>query len=119
MGCGCRGGVGGKLMADVPKRMTRPEEACVFCAEKHFSAAWALARENGYYGANLQRLVGELILAQWHLWEKHRALAEKLREIRHGLQHGPRPREEDWERLALEVGAVADAEEPSRNNGNP
>ena len=66
----------------------RPTEPCYLCAEKHLSAAAALARENGYEGANRAMLVGELVLAQWHLWTLDRPLAEKIRDARHAIQSG-------------------------------
>lgn len=68
----------------------RPEEPCIYCAEKHIAAAAALARENGYEAANRVMLVGELVLAQWHLWNLpgQRALAERVRDLRHALQSG-------------------------------
>jgi hypothetical protein len=66
----------------------RPTEACIYCAEKHISAAAALARENGYEAMNRTMLIGELVLAQWHLWTLDRPLAEKIRDLRHALQSG-------------------------------
>ena len=84
----------------------RPEEPCIFCAEKHIAAAAALARENGYEAMNRTMLVGELILAQWHLWNLPdlRPLAERVRDLRHALQSGE---PYDLPALAAEVSAEA------------
>ena len=66
----------------------RPTEPCYLCAEKHIATAAALARENGYDSANRVMLIGELVLAQWHLWSLDRKLAESVRDLRHQIQLG-------------------------------
>lgn len=63
-----------------------PTEECIFCGEKHFSTAYALAVEKGYESPNRQRIIGELVAAQWHLWKKAPAIAARLRDIRHTVQ---------------------------------
>lgn len=64
---------------------TMPREPCIYCAEKHLSTAFALANELGYEKFNRQYIIGELVLAQWHLKE-HILEALKIRDIRHLVQ---------------------------------
>ncbi len=82
----------------------RPEEPCIYCAEKHIAAASALARENGYEAVNRSMMLGELILAQWHLWHLDRPLGERVRDLRHALQSGE---SYDLPALAAAVSAAA------------
>jgi len=63
-----------------------PSEACIFCAEKHLSTAWRLATERGYGGINRLAIIGELVLAQWHIFETDEALAKSIRAMRHIVQ---------------------------------
>lgn len=91
-GCGKHGAVAG---IDAP-RSIRPGEPCVFCAEKHFSTAYALDGENGYGAVNRMRLIGELVLAQWHLWQQHPDTAAAIRNIRHAIEHHQAVPAEAW-----------------------
>ncbi len=66
-----------------------------------------LANECGYEVPNRQKIVGELVLAQWHLYRKHYSLAEKLRDIRHLVQS----REESkigtaWTEICFEIDSL-------------
>jgi len=83
--CPCNG------KTDAPHvHTTRPTEFCPFCAEKHVGTADSLAREYGYAAPNLGRITGELVAAAWHLIEGGKdalALAEKIRDLRHKIQH--------------------------------
>lgn len=83
MACSCTKKLPGAI--DAP-HLIRPDEPCLFCAEKHLAAAMQLANECGYEAPNRQKIVGELVLAQWHLYRKNYSLAEKLRDIRHLVQ---------------------------------
>ncbi|MBR7149707.1 MAG: hypothetical protein IKD01_01655 [Oscillospiraceae bacterium] len=74
-----------------------PDRPCDLCGEKHFSAALALAEERGYTPVNRQRIIGELVAAQWHIYEKHPVTAEKIRSIRHTIQARKKVYESDWE----------------------
>jgi len=75
--------------------MTLPTDECLLCAEKHLSTAYALAQERGYEGVNRQRVIGELVLAQWHCWHEAPKLAAQVRDIRHLVQQR-RHAEVDW-----------------------
>lgn len=70
-----------------PDYTITPEAECIFCGEKHFSTAMALAHELGYVAVNRQSIIGELVLAQWHIWRKDFQLAESLRDLRHIIQN--------------------------------
>lgn len=83
MTCSCTKKLPGAV--DAP-HLIRPDEPCLFCAEKHISAAMQLANECGYETPNRQKIIGELVLAQWHVYRTHYPLAEKLRDIRHLVQ---------------------------------
>lgn len=72
-----------------------PGDECILCAEKHLSTAYALAVETGYADLNRQRIIGELVLAQWHCWRHDMRLAEAVRDIRHLVQ-ARREAEVDW-----------------------
>ena len=68
---------------------TRPDESCLYCAEKHLATAAVLARELGYAAPNRGYVVGELAAACWHLYRhspEARALSDELRELRHRIQ---------------------------------
>lgn len=86
-----------------------PEEPCVLCAEKHLATAYALACESGYATPNRQRIIGELVAAQWHLFREHGDLAMKIRAMRHLAQ---RRNEEkiDWLPALAEIDRIAAAE---------
>ena len=83
MSCKCTKKLPGAV--DAP-HLILPDEPCLFCAEKHISTAMQLANECGYEVPNRQKIIGELVLAQWHLYRDHYSLAEKLRDIRHLVQ---------------------------------
>lgn len=106
MGCGC--GKHGPVSSDVPA-VTRPDSPCVFCAEKHFATAFALAGENAYEAVNRLRLIGELVLAQWHLWERQPKTARAIRDIRHAVEHHLPVGSDAWEAVALDLDALTAA----------
>lgn len=83
MACNCQKSKIDTLRTDYIKQ---PEEPCVKCAEKHFSTAYALFCECGYIGTNRYRIIGELVLSAWHIWQTDRSIAEMLRNIRHSVQ---------------------------------
>lgn len=88
-----------------PGFLTRPTEQCDACAAKHFATAWALARENGYGGANKMRIIGELVLSQWHIWQKHRDIALVVRDLRHEVGKN-QVDEERWASIAEKFAAM-------------
>lgn len=45
-----------------------------------------LASEFGYVPVNRQKIIGELVLFQWHVWKAAYNLAEKARDLRHMIQ---------------------------------
>lgn len=90
-------------------RSTLPTDECALCGEKHLSTAYALAQERGYEDTNRQRIIGELVLSQWHVWHLNMKLAEKIRTIRHLIQQR-REAEVDWHPLLAEIDAMAAAE---------
>ena len=94
-------------------RNVLPTDECVLCAEKHFSTAYALAQESGYGTPNRQRIVGELVLAQWHSWHTDLKLAESIRAIRHLIQQR-REAEVEWAGMLAEIDALA-TEESKKN----
>lgn len=63
-----------------------PTDECVFCAEKHLATAYALAQENFYEAKNRDRAIGELCLAQWHIYHLDMEIAKQMREMRHLIQ---------------------------------
>lgn len=65
---------------------TAPDAPCAMCAEKHAATAYALACEVGYSGIDRARIIGELVLSAWHIWQTDRRTAELLRDIRHAIQ---------------------------------
>ena len=104
MACSCTKKLPGAI--DAP-HLIRPDEPCLFCAELHLAAAMQLANECGYEAPNRQKIVGELVLAQWHLYRKNYSLAEKLRDIRHLVQS----REESkigtaWTEICMDVDSL-------------
>ena len=106
MACGC---MKHKGATDRP-RLTRPDEPCVFCGEKHLATAYALAQEGGYEVKNRMRMIGELVLAQWHLWAAHKEVAEKIRDIRHAVQAREATPQERWGPALEAVSALTLAE---------
>lgn len=87
-----------------------PEEPCAFCAEKHLSLAHEIAmREPGYSGINRQRVIGQLSAAEWHLYKENRETCEKVRELRHDIQHRKPVDESRWVELLTKIGALATA----------
>lgn len=61
MACNCK-----KYSVDI-RNDIRPDEQCIFCAEKHFATALCLMREIGYEAANAATAKKEKILAAYHL----------------------------------------------------
>lgn len=123
MACGCvnhkaksSGAIAGRvLIGPVAKRgeyAIYPHDQCVFCAEKHLSYAWRVAKECGYENTNRQCVIGELQATIQHLWIDNRALAEQVRAIRHLIQQR-REAEVDWHPLltAMDWTATAAASE--------
>lgn len=107
MTCGCMA-TGGAWDGISTKR---PTTRCAYCAEKHFATAYALAREAEsaaeYAEADRAFVIGELVLAQWHLGKDSPAAAA-LREARHLVQ-ARRAGEVDWGMLLGEVGKSVEA----------
>lgn len=77
---------GRKMDAPPADHRIRPLEECSLCAEKHLATAYALAQERLYEAVNRHRVVGELVLAQWHCHKAAPGLAEQMRDIRHAVQ---------------------------------
>ena len=96
--------------ADTPKPIA-PAEECVQCGEKHLSTAYALAQERGYETPNRQRIIGELVLAQWHIWKKDLKLAEAMCAVRHLIQYG-KIAEVDWMELLTGMDALVKSNPP-------
>lgn len=84
MACSCRNKKADAV--DIPHTVT-PTEPCIFCAEKHFSTALSLIQEVGYESPNRQSIIGEIVLAQWHIYRMDYHLAEDLRDLRHLIQN--------------------------------
>lgn len=83
--CKCRAAAG---EVDIPAHhRTRPDDTCPFCAEKHIAAAYSLHNEGGYTAMNRYDLMGNLTLAQWHLWQVESFIARKIRGLRHLIQN--------------------------------
>lgn len=82
-----------------------PEAQCVACAEKHISYALALSKEAGYVPVNRQRIIGELVAAEIHLYRKWPAMAERVRTLRHCIQDR-NEEAADWTGLCLEIEAL-------------
>lgn len=87
-------------------RVIVPYSQCVFCAEKHLSDAWDLAREVGYEFPNRQTIIGALGSAERHLVIKWNPLAEKIRAARHLVQLREESKVE-WKPLLAEIDALA------------
>jgi len=105
--CGQHRAKNGKLLppVDVPFTVA-PSEPCVMCAEKHLSTAYALMMESGYETPNRQRIIGELVGAQWHLYRTHFNLAASIRAARHLIQMRQESQVE-WNKLLTEMDALA------------
>ena len=83
---------------DSPTDYTQlPDAPCEICAEKHFSTAFSLAEEKGYTAVNRQRIIGDLVCAGWHLFDRHPATAERIRDIRHKIQLRQKVYPAEWE----------------------
>jgi len=102
MGCGCGKHKDGKATPRADAPGIAPTDPCVFCAEKHLATAYALAQESGYVPLNRARIIGELVASQWHLWRLSLPLAEKIRDVRHLVQHR-KESEIDWAPLISEM----------------
>jgi hypothetical protein len=81
---------------------TLPDEPCDICAEKHFSLAKRLMQELGYEAPNRQDIIGELTAATWHTFKAHRAIAEKMRDLRHKIQLRLEPELVEWNGICME-----------------
>ena len=109
--CGQHKDRDGKPMppVDSPNRIS-PGDPCVFCAYKHFHTARRLAEEPFYTAKNRGDIVGELVLAQWHLWKlNHLDLCRQLRDARHLVEHF-REKEIDWTPMIEAFDAILTAE---------
>lgn len=84
MACKCQNKT--KNEVDIP-HIIKPDEPCIFCAEKHLSTAMMLVKEIGYLAVNRQAIIGELVAFQWHIYQLDFKLAEKARNIRHLIQN--------------------------------
>lgn len=112
MACKCMEGKNANRISglvDTPG-MKRPDEPCLFCAEKHLAVAYGLSEESGYESPNRMKLLANLVLAQWHLWRDHRALAGKIRDIRHAVQSWKPLTADLWAGPLAEVQALTHAE---------
>ncbi len=87
----------------------RPDEPCIFCAEKHISDANAMANEFGYRPINRQHVIGQLGCAIFHLAEEYPALASEVRAARLEIQkkHWPKVA---WTPLLAHINSLADKE---------
>lgn len=101
----------------LPDRAERilPTDECSLCAAKHLATAFVLAQERGYEAVNRAWIVGELCLAQWHLWYDNLKLASNIREIRHLIQQR-RERDVDWNPVLQEMDEVVKTELEKENN---
>lgn len=84
MSCKCQNKTSNSV--DIP-HIIKPDEPCIFCAEKHLSTAMMLVKELGYISVNRQMIIGELVAFQWHIYQLDFKLAEKGRSIRHLIQN--------------------------------
>ena len=84
----------------------RPKSPCIFCAEKHLSTAYALQKETNYEEINRQWIIGELVLAQWHMKEFPEEAME-IRKIRHQIQ-SRKEKEVVWDKILEKVGKLAE-----------
>lgn len=85
-----------------------PSTQCLSCAEKHYSAAFALYCESGYEAANRHRILGELYCAQLHTSKRWPNISDLFREVRHEIQNR---RGVDFERISETVDTlIADGE---------
>lgn len=109
MPCGCHGHGMPRAGADTPA-VIRPDEPCVYCAEKHFATAYALANENGYEAKNRTAILGQLVLSQWHLWRDHRDLARRIRDLRHRIQHREALSADAWTSIIPDLDAIVSAQ---------
>lgn len=119
MACGCKNKNSTKQV-DLPSDYSKPPtEYCAYCADKHFSTAWTLAKEAGYEEKNRRYVVGELVLMQWHLNSDYPDFCSRVREIRHRWQVGNwRGAEKLWEPLGRELDDILKkemAKEAQRN----
>lgn len=120
MACGCKMKNGGTNQIDLPEDFSKPPlEFCAFCADKHFSTAWTLAKETGYEQVNRRWVVGELVLMQWHLNKDYPDFCKKVREIRHRWQVGDwRGAEKLWEPLGAELDKILQKEAEKEGKKN-
>ena len=79
----------------------KPNEYCLFCAEKHFSTAKQAYYELGYQRTNRQLIIGQLELARKHL-SKDEKLQLKIRDLRHRIQDRKVTiTESEWDQICL------------------
>lgn len=108
---GCCGKHNERTAAGLPdvERRILPSDECVLCAEKHLATAYALAVECGYEGVNRPSIIGQLCLAQWHVYHADAKLAELIRDLRHVVQQR-REAEADWMSVLAGIDDLANAE---------
>ena len=109
--CGDKGKKTDGRKLDVPsgnEHFIKPDELCVMCGEKHLATAYALSQEPGYVPVNRQRIIGELVACQWHIYKVDPALAEEVRNIRHLIQNRNEA-DVDWHPLLTAMDALATA----------
>ena len=88
----------------------KPDEYCLYCAEKHLSTAMQAYNETGYLNNNRQFIIGELELARKHLAENDE-LAQKIRELRHDIQNRKiKVFPEKWDELCSLINTYIDRE---------
>lgn len=74
-----------------------PDHIHPLIGEMYFCAAWRLAFECGYERPNRQMIIGDLSMAQVHLYKFSYEIAEKLRDIRHKVQRSEQKLiSDDW-----------------------
>lgn len=84
----------------------QPDDQCVMCAEKHFSAALAMLREPGYTVVDRALIMGDLYAASRHTVRDYPDLAEEFRSLRHLISFRARVPEIKLQHLAAKVDAV-------------
>lgn len=64
-----------------------PKTQCLLCAEKHFATARKAHSEHPYEAVNRIDVIGELRLAENHVYKDYPTLARYLRNLRHMIQY--------------------------------
>lgn len=81
-----------------------PAEINPLIGELHFCAAWRLAMECGYEKLNRTTIIGDLTMAQVHLYQFNMKAAQAIRNIRHLIQRSEyRAAKKEWTMLAYNI----------------